>query len=308
MEGKCIENFYSKIGAKLFSERNGLADNVVIKESGVISRNPEVQVSFSNESFDTSQLYDFFINNCNFSKFVEIQSKTHAGVDFNPFEIIGYIISGDFEKDCLKNGYDFAKIGRIPYLDILERNLVNIIADLYSQNGYPLFRKHLPLSICLTHDVDEIAKTYQYFTNALRHFKRMEIKDALREIYGFFHDFLKKENPFWTFEELMELEDSYEVKSTFFFLEETAKTSLTPKSWKHYGRRYKFDDKMVVEIIRSLDKGGWEIALHGSYNSFKDSKLMKLEKERLENVIGKEVSGIRQHNLNLTIPETALST
>jgi peptidoglycan/xylan/chitin deacetylase (PgdA/CDA1 family) len=57
-------------------------------------------------------------------------------------------------------------------------------------------------------------------------------------------------------------------------------------------------------MVRELDAGGWEIGVQGSYNSYRDLALLKTEKAALEDVLGKQVTGIRQHYLNLDIPET----
>lgn len=297
-------NIYSRIGAKSFFKRNGFAENIVVSHDGVASNEPvKLRISFFGRNFDVHQLYDFFQKGCELSEFVEIDG-TLAKIEYNLFEIIGYVLSGDFERDCLKEGLDLAKIGKMPYLDVLEQKLVGIIAKLYNQNGFPLLRKHFPFSICLTHDVDEVRKTYQYFTRTLRFAKSGEVSRSFKELQNFFIDKIKGENPFWTFEKLMEVENSYKVRSTFFFLEESAKVTANPVSWKHYGRRYKFDDENVTEIIKELDKNGWEVALHGSYNSFNDLNLLEMEKSKLEKALGKKVFGIRQHNLNFSIPYT----
>ncbi|MEO0185336.1 MAG: hypothetical protein ABIL20_06015, partial [candidate division WOR-3 bacterium] len=50
----------------------------------------------------------------------------------------------------------------------------------------------------------------------------------------------------------------------------------------------------------------WEIALHGSYDSFDNYEQLKKEKEALEAIIDCKVFGVRQHYLRLKIPETWL--
>ncbi len=152
----------------------------------------------------------------------------------------------------------------------------------------------MPLKICLTHDVDRIRKTFQYFTHDVRNLKL----GKLRTLFN-------GERPYWQLERLMELEESYGVRSTFFFLHETLPFKpFSPANWKLSLGRYSLLEPEVKRIIRKLDAGGWEIGVHGSFNSYKNIKLLIDEKSILEDVLGKKVTGIRQHYLNLNIPET----
>jgi peptidoglycan/xylan/chitin deacetylase (PgdA/CDA1 family) len=148
--------------------------------------------------------------------------------------------------------------------------------------------------ICLTHDVDRIRKTYQYVTHDIR-------KRRLRNIKTLFNG----TSPYWMFDTIMNMEVRYGVRSTFFFLNETIQLSpFSPSNWKLSLGRYRVNEPAVASLIQGLDAGGWEIGVHGSYNSYKDLNLLKAEKSALEDVLGKEIPGIRQHYLNLEIPGT----
>lgn len=148
--------------------------------------------------------------------------------------------------------------------------------------------------LCLTHDVDRVKKTYQYIT----HFVRTRKVCHLTSI---FH----KKEPFWNFEELIKVEKKYKVKSTFFFLNETKKLNiLNIKEWPLSLGYYNIFHPKISKVIKKLYKRGWEIGVHGSYDSFKDEKLLSKEKKDLEEIVGEEIVGIRQHLLNLQIPLT----
>ncbi|MFW6041288.1 MAG: polysaccharide deacetylase family protein [Thermoplasmatota archaeon] len=155
-------------------------------------------------------------------------------------------------------------------------------------------------ALCLTHDVDRPYKTYQSLYYGLKEFDFYHIKSAF-----------SKERPYWQFENIMELEEELGVRSTFYFLDEknlfkdkSLKEWFKPKNWKLYTGRYDIQSDEIKNVIRKLDKGGWEVGLHGSHDSFDEFERLKYEKEVLEDILGHEIHGIRQHYLNLKTPDT----
>ncbi len=152
------------------------------------------------------------------------------------------------------------------------------------------------LNVCLTHDVDRIHKTYQYITKPLRGLLKGNLKLFAK---CFVHIFDK--NAYWGFNHIYEIETKYCVKSTFFFLNESLPFNpFKPNTWKLSLGRYNIFNKKLVDIIRFFDKNGWEIALHGSYRSYKSIKLLKKEKADIEKIVCHSIHGVRQHYLNLT--------
>jgi len=149
-------------------------------------------------------------------------------------------------------------------------------------------------ALCLTHDVDRVKKSYQYFTYFAK---------TLRP-YHLLSMFLKEE-PYWNFEKIMDLERKHDVKSTFFFLNEKKKTRmLSPKDFLLRYGRYDIHDPKIVEVICKLYSDDWEIGVHGSYDSFKNKDLLRQEKKELEEIVGDDIIGIRQHYLNLENKKT----
>ena len=47
-------------------------------------------------------------------------------------------------------------------------------------------------------------------------------------------------------------------------------------------RRYNIHESKLIDIIQKLNKSGWEIGLHGSYNSYKNKDRLAKEKRGLE--------------------------
>lgn len=154
-------------------------------------------------------------------------------------------------------------------------------------------------ALCLTHDVDRPYKTYQSGYYALKEHDLYHLKTALPGV-----------NPYWQFEEIMALEDDLGVRSAFYFLceqqlfrDRPVRDWLRPTAWTRYLGRYAIDAPEIVSIIHDLDIGGWEVGLHGSYESYRDRERLRAEKAVVEEVLGHGLVGGRQHYLNLA-PET----
>lgn len=162
-----------------------------------------------------------------------------------------------------------------------------------------------PFALALSHDVDRVAKQWwqflYYITTAtfFRRFSRISLH--IQSLWAS----LRGDDPYWNFQRIMALEDELGVRSTFFFLNESGRTSLlSPKSMMLFWGRYPITAEPIQKIICTLDTGGWEVGLHGSYFSYNDEELLRREKQQLEAILSKPVVGSRQHYLNLTIPET----
>jgi len=142
--------------------------------------------------------------------------------------------------------------------------------------------KNKKFAACLSHDVDV---PFKY--NVIGSLK--EIKHNPKRIFSISYKFITRKNPYWQFEKIIKLEKSYGLRSTFFFC---AKRRHIKDPY------YSIKNNKIQNIIKKLDKGGFEIGLHGSYLSYNNKKYLEEEKKILESVLRKKVAGNRQHFLN----------
>jgi len=84
------------------------------------------------------------------------------------------------------------------------------------------------------------------------------------------------------FTEYMEIEEKFDVRSTFFF-----RTQYENGDYQDYQKD-----------IKELVNGGWEIGLHTDPSSVKDIKKIKKEKENLEKLSNSKIFGNRVHYLS----------
>jgi hypothetical protein len=149
--------------------------------------------------------------------------------------------------------------------------------------------------LCLSHDVDRVKKTFQAPYYALKNLAKGDLRGVSYQLASIFI-----KDSYWGFDKVMKIEEGYGVKSTFFFLEESLPFNpLRPSEWGKSLGYYSWDNDRVKKVIRELDLQGYEIGLHGSFNSYKDERLLSNEKKKLEGILGHQVGGVRQHFLNM---------
>jgi len=232
-------------------------------------------------------------------------------VSFDVFNEIGHILTGYLEhlwKSKLDDSIQ-KRFARMPMVDYYEKILFECL--LLASDRLDIELKYKPFwpdgkkfAVCLTHDVDRVHKTYQYLTHFFKYIQSKNLLTAFNQIASV-SEKLRGNDPYWNFGKVMEIERELGVKSTFFFLNEQRKTWLLPPcEWKLYWGRYNIKDAKIIEAIRKLDAEGWEIGIHGSYNSYRDLKMLEDEKNVLEGILDKNVYGISQHYCNLNIPKT----
>ena len=94
-------------------------------------------------------------------------------------------------------------------------------------------------------------------------------------------DNIKTKNPYHNTNEIMDLEEKFGVKSTFFY-----RTKYENGNFQDY-----------ENDIKSLLEGGWEIGLHTDPSSIDDIEKIKKEKNNLETITKTALKGNRVHYL-----------
>ena len=92
----------------------------------------------------------------------------------------------------------------------------------------------------------------------------------------------KPENLYRNIPEYMEIEEKFDVRSTFFF-----------RTFYENGDVIDYEDD-----IKQLQESNWEIGLHTDPSSVNDLDKIHLEKEKLESITRRAVIGNRVHYLN----------
>jgi len=216
-----------------------------------------------------------------------------VALGFDPWVVMGAGLLG-FATNHESPYASLAAQAQIPWVDrfaaALAEGLVSVGCDLSVRRPWP---GDAPFALCLTHDVDRTAKTFQYATHIGR-------KNGLR---GAWRRREPRTRPYWGFDAIRDIESGAKVRSTFFLLHEgpEAKRGLRNRilAWGLAD----FMDPEVGSVVRSLSHERWEIGLHASLSSTESRPRLALEKRELESILGGTVNGVRQHHLRLRLPK-----
>ncbi|MBD3170029.1 MAG: hypothetical protein GF307_11140 [candidate division Zixibacteria bacterium] len=168
---------------------------------------------------------------------------------------------------------------------------LNTVKRALKDMSFELDDRKTPMAI-LTHDVDQPIRSIKGSFRLLFEGEK-DLKSRVNSLTDTIGRKIKTEdNPFWNFGSFTTAEAGYGFKSAFFFTAPYYRTKYDPK---YNVNGYNFRMK-----IAELTAKGFEVGLHGSYNSVIDGDKLTKEKEKLENT-GVNVYGNRSHYLRFEV-------
>ncbi len=223
-----------------------------------------------------------------------------------------YLLSG--YQETIVEERDFH--GRFPYnksiqkeLNIIEKPIVNyyfkFISDaINSFTSNNVIEKKLfnSYGLLLTHDIDNI--DYYTFPNFLYKIKELlgiskttlSKSDILKYLINYLSG--SKNNPYWSFDKLIDTEKENGFKSCFYFLK---------KNQKNVDSTYNFSDKKIKKAFKIINSNNCEIGLHGTVSSATNKYGLREQKTELEKHSETNIFGGRQHRLIFNTPSTILN-
>lgn len=160
----------------------------------------------------------------------------------------------------------------------------------------------------ISHDVDAVSKTWSIRLkqglfigyNVFRLLAARRYGDAInRAIQGI--RFILLDDDWWKVEAVQDLERSAGLRSQFNFYADMR--AWAPQRWL-FDPGYSIKAPRIHALLLDLEKGGWSIGLHQSYDAWRSSALMRQQRECLETLISRPVSSCRQHWLRFSWAET----
>ncbi|MGI5837998.1 MAG: DUF7033 domain-containing protein, partial [Chloroflexota bacterium] len=175
------------------------------------------------------------------------------------------------------------------------------------QAGLPTVRKEFwPLGKsvagCLSHDVDVVRRgklprgvAVRDVTGALSSLGRGAFGKAGHQFVSIARTAISNRDPYWTFDRIFAMEREKDYRSTYFFMAESLHSEDVA---------YELKSPKIARLMSELAEQGCEIGLHGSYETHSDPDLLNRHKKLLEEQLGREVVGHRNHLLRFRISES----
>ena len=119
------------------------------------------------------------------------RTKQGITIGIDIFKETGYLLSGHL--DVIRPSLDSTpqkELASKPVVDFLENILFNAILTGCHERKIPLVQKSYwpdgkKFAVCLTHDVDEIKKTYQWISRPLRFLARRDFPGFKGQVHSF---------------------------------------------------------------------------------------------------------------------------
>jgi hypothetical protein len=197
----------------------------------------------------------------------------------------------------LKSKYSFQHandINTVPVVNVYVSFLKELIEQKLSITGIPLWPKNKKYAIGLSHDVDNPEK--YAMLNAPVFLKGRGFKENL---YLFFRKmtylkmyYLERQpEDYWLFDKIMELENSFGFKSTFYF----ASQNIRGEWSAGYDVPYDIRSERFLEVFENMKKNDFEIGLHAGYYAHQSVDRFISERKELEKVSNSDIKGLRHH-------------
>ncbi|MFO7863910.1 MAG: polysaccharide deacetylase family protein [Salinivirgaceae bacterium] len=234
------------------------------------------------------------------------------------FKSAFYLLSGYQEY----NSTETDVLGRFPYeksiqeqLNIVEKPIVNYyfeiiisgLEEFCKRNQISFSRRYLfdNYGFFLTHDVDKIdqinlrdgifkIKQLLKLAPAKVPYSRL-LKANLGYLFKMINLF-NKENSFWNFAKMHQIEQELGLRSAWYFLPNDSPLDSY----------YSFSEPRIGELVEFLETNGHEIGIHGTIKSAENAFAMQIILKEINSLTHNKVTGGRQHRLMFSMPQTLL--
>ncbi len=186
------------------------------------------------------------------------------------------------------------KFRRFPYSASVCRSIFapTVSEELHRNGLSPVWPEDHGFGVCLTHDIDWVfTSRFSLVHRAMARLKRKDLNGSYTTLIQGFRN--GKRWPLCNFEQIIDLEEEYGARSSFFFLVQDPDEE-----------DYSYEVEELGADLGRIHDRGCEVGLHGGFSCHRDLEQLLRRKARLSRVLGAPVLGYRNHYLCFTVPDT----
>lgn len=279
-EQPCVSYTADKPQKGLFFKRYAL-----LTKSGI--ERQEIDVNIWNE------LPVFFMHN-----------DKHSVLPFDAIAVIFYLVTCYEEylpdPDTDKHGrrkienslaYKFG-FHHKPMVNILAKLVVEKITEKYPELTFKQDNYHFTptydIDMAFAHLAKGFVRTLGGYTKLLAKLRFGEILNRTSTLLGL------KDDPFQNFDMQFKMHKKYKLKPVYF---------VNLGNLSRFDKNVSYKNKKLRKLLKEVSKHA-EMGIHPSYYTGENPEKIEIEKNRLEDIIGKEVTRSRQHFVKLQFAET----
>tara|TARA_B100000508_G_scaffold140837_1_gene143746 strand:+ start:8179 stop:9480 length:1302 start_codon:yes stop_codon:yes gene_type:complete len=181
---------------------------------------------------------------------------------------------------------------QLPVVDLWANHLLDELTarhkDRLIDNREYTFSPTIDVDSAYAYREKGLIRTAGAYARSLFQGKISEIKQRTQCILGISKD------PYDVFDQLVDLQKQYRIKFLYFFL--VADYGLNDKNVPHYSRKFQ-------SLIKHVNDYSF-VGLHPSFASNENHEKVKVEKERLQQMVHLKITNSRQHFLIFHLPST----
>jgi hypothetical protein len=226
--------------------------------------------------------------------------KKDFDLDFDVFSASFYLVTeyekygkqvfdkhGRYKEDeyyCFKNN-----LFKDPLVNIYAEELWDKLAAKYSQLQRRLSKFDYEITIDVDHPWAFLHKGFRTYAGFLKDILKLDGNNLSTR----YQSLKTGQDPYYCFEWLYKI--CPEQKTRFFFL---------VNNQSKFDGKHDADNPQYDELIRKTAEKGFALGLHPSYNTFISATAIRVEKNMLSGILGKDVITSRQHYLRYHLPQT----
>ena len=186
------------------------------------------------------------------------------------------------------------KYNRTPHFIGKNNVLDPCLSEFLVQNGLEIsYPNNKSFAAIISHDIDYLYQPLWSLKTLLNQQSKSILSRNFKQLLPNFKNLQRKISPLYSIENILRVNNKYNINSTFYFL-----------ALNEEDEDFNYSLSEVKSFTERLKKRGDKIGLHGGHLAYNSKEKICLEKEYLNKKLGLNVNSYRNHYMRFDIKST----